>query len=169
MTAAAARHPVGSTTIFMRVAKKRICSRNCASLTVTMSLTSRCMIGNVSLPTAVVCAPSAIVRGTRMRTMRPLRSDCCASLPASGSTPMTLHAGDELRRRQRATADQAAAADADEQVVERADLVEQLPGDRALSRDDVGVVEGWDQRAAALGGKLAGDRLAIARWRDRRE
>ena len=61
MTAAAARHPVGSTTIFMRVAKKRICARSCSSLTVTMSLTRRCMIGKVSSPSAVVCAPSAIV------------------------------------------------------------------------------------------------------------
>ena len=93
--------------------------------------------------------------------MRPPRSDCCASLPASGSTPMTLQAGASCGGRERAAADQPAAADAHEQVVERADLLEQFLGHRALAGDDVRVVEGRDQRAAALGEQAPRDGLAI--------
>jgi len=66
---AAARQPVGSTTIFMRSAKKRIVVTSCASLTVTMPFTRRWMTGKVNRPLCCVCAPSAIVCGVSMCTI----------------------------------------------------------------------------------------------------
>ena len=48
--AAKPRQPVGSTTIFMREAKKRIASTSSASVAVSTSSTSRRMISNVRLP-----------------------------------------------------------------------------------------------------------------------
>ena len=38
-----------------------------------------------------------MVCGVAMRTMAPLRKDCCPSLPASGSTPITRQSGDSAR------------------------------------------------------------------------
>jgi hypothetical protein len=85
--AAAARQPVGSTTIFMRSTKKRRVSTSCASVTVSMSSATRWMIGKVIVPSEGPCAPSAMVCGMGMRTREPERKDCWPSLPASGSTP----------------------------------------------------------------------------------
>ena len=92
-TAAAARQPVGSTTIFMVATKKRMASMSSASETVSTSATSARMIGKVSCPGYWVCAPSAMVFGTGMRTISPLRNDCRTSSPASGSTAITLQPG----------------------------------------------------------------------------
>ena len=85
--AAKPRQPVGSTTSFMRSAKKRMQSTSWASVAVNTSFTSRRMIAKVWLPSCWVCAPSARVLGTSMWTSAPERNDCCPSLPASGSTP----------------------------------------------------------------------------------
>src|SRR5712672_1394486 len=156
ITAAAARQPVGSTTIFMRSAKKRICERSWASLTVTISRTSRCMMGKVRLPTQGVCAPSAMVRGTGMRTMRPLRS-----VAGLGLDPIDLAAWRQLLRREGAAREQPAAAHADEQEIQWPGLFQQFLGHGALPRDHVGIVERHHESRAALGDDASGDRLAI--------
>src|SRR5690606_23781080 len=81
------RQPVGSTIIFMRVAKNRMPATSSASVAVRMSSTVFFMMAKVMSPGACVCAPSAIVFGVVIFTIWPARSDCCPSLPASGSTP----------------------------------------------------------------------------------
>ncbi len=64
-------------------------------------------------------------------------------------------------RAQRAAGQQPAAAQRDEQRVERADLLEQFLGHRPLAGDDVGMIERRDQREAALCRQCAADLLAI--------
>ena len=64
-------------------------------------------------------------------------------------------------RRQRAARQQAAAAERDEQRVQRAGVFQQFQRRRALAGDHVRVVVGRDQRHAALGGELAADLLAV--------
>ena len=76
-TAAKAKHPVGSTTIFRVTREHRIASTNSASVAVWMSSTSRRMISKVSRPRCWVWAPSAMVCGVSMCTIDPARSDCC--------------------------------------------------------------------------------------------
>ena len=125
-----------------------------------MSVTSRRMISKVSRPRCCVCAPSAIVCGVTMYTISPRASDCCASLPASGSTPWMRQRGDSARRERRA-ADQPAAAEADEQVVQVAHLLQQFARRRAPAGDDVGMVVRRHERHAALLRQAAADRLAI--------
>ena len=54
------------------------------------------MTAKVSSPSACVRTPSQIVRVTSaagQRTIRPSRSDCCASAASSGSTPTTRASG----------------------------------------------------------------------------
>ena len=53
------------------------------------------------------------------------------------------------------------AAEADEQGVELADVLDQLEGGRALARDDVGMVVGRHDREAVLGGEGGGQLLAV--------
>ena len=79
---------------------------------------------------------------------------------------LRFHADDlalrgELGRGQRAAADQSSAAHAHHQIVECADFLDQLLRHRALAGDDVSVVEGRNQRAAALGDQALRERLAI--------
>ena len=54
------------------------------------------IMAKVISPRWEVCAPSAIVFGGGIETMRPSLRDYYASLPASGSTPITLHFGDSF-------------------------------------------------------------------------
>ena len=63
--------------------------------------------------------------------------------------------------RQQAARQQAAAAQADEQVVQVGHLLQQLQRGGALACDDVGVVERGYQRHAALARQLAADGLAV--------
>lgn len=90
-TAAAARQPYGSTTIFICCAKKCIISMSCASLTVVIASTLSRMIGKLCSPRWVTTAPSAMECGTGMVTISPLAKDCwrrCrprARRPRSGS------------------------------------------------------------------------------------
>ena len=55
------------------------------------------MTGNVSSPGIGSCWPSAIVRGTSMRTRSPAASERLKSSPASGSTPITRVSGESAR------------------------------------------------------------------------
>ena len=55
--------------------------------TVSTSLTSAWITSKVCRPTAWVCWPSQMVRGTSIETMRPARSDWRMSSPRSGSAP----------------------------------------------------------------------------------
>ena len=64
-----------------------------ASVAVLIPTAARWMIGKVCSPRCVVWAPSAIVAGTSMRTIRPAASERRPSSPASGSTPYTRHSG----------------------------------------------------------------------------
>ena len=67
----------------------------------------------------------------------------------------------ERAGRQRRTAQEAAAAEADEEGIERTDLVEQFLRRGALAGDHVGVIVRRNQGHAALFGKAAPDRLAV--------
>ena len=96
-TAAAARQPVGSTTSFIRSAKKRIVSRSAASGTVTMASVTCWTSGKVRRPRLGVRAPSAIVGGSWTVWSVPVSNDRLASSAASGSTPITRHDGATAR------------------------------------------------------------------------
>ncbi|KAG0938892.1 hypothetical protein G6F31_015382 [Rhizopus arrhizus] len=67
----------------------------------------------------------------------------------------------ERERGQGRTRQQAAAAQADEQIVQLADFLEQLLGRGALPRDHVFMVVGRNQRGAGLGLDALGDLLAV--------
>ena len=58
-----------------------------------ISETSRRTTSNVSSPGIGSCWPSAIVRGTGIRTRSPAASERRVSSPASGSTPITRTSG----------------------------------------------------------------------------
>ena len=60
------------------------------------------MTGKVSSPGIGSCWPSAIVRGTSIRTRSPAASERTKSSPASGSTPITRVSGDSAGDRGRA-------------------------------------------------------------------
>ena len=122
-----------------------------------MSRTYFWMSGKVRLPRWVV-APPARVLGAGIRTTSPLRSDCWPSLPCS--TPDQAARAQRIGG-QRRSAQQPAAAQADEQVIQLAHFLEQFLGRRALPRDHVLVVIRRDQRGAGLGLDAAGDFLAV--------
>src|SRR5690606_12195458 len=69
--------------------------------------------------------------------------------------------GRQRGRGQRATRQQPATAEADEQRVERANVLEELERRGPLAGDDGGVVVRREQRQRALGGEPARERLAI--------
>ena len=93
--------------------------------------------------------------------MRPHAERLLAVVAGLGLDAVDLAARRERACRQRRAGQQAAAAHADEQRVERADFVEQLLRRGALPRDDVGMVVGRDQGHAALFGQTLADRLAV--------
>ena len=93
------------------------------------------MTGNVSSPGIGSCWPSAIVRGTSIRTRSPAASDRHAVVARLGLD------ADDPRVRARAPPsavaqpdEQPAAAEAHEQHVQRAGVLDQLQRDRALAR-----------------------------------
>ena len=122
------------------------------------------MVANVSSPSACVRTPSQIVRVTSAAgqlTIRPSRSDSCASAASSGSTPIDPGAGAERLDRRRDPRDQAAAADADDDGRDRREITRDLEPDRALARDDPGVVERWDVLERARVADLGRHALAL--------
>jgi hypothetical protein len=122
----------------MRSAKNFIVSTSSASLTVTMSSTSRRMTSKLCSPRCCVWRRRRWFSARRCARWRRLRSDCWPSLPASGSTPIHLAWRATARAcRQRAAGQQAAAAQRHQQRVELADFLEQLLGRRALAGDHV--------------------------------
>ena len=100
-------------------------------------MTCRRMIAKVRSPSAVDCAPSAMVRGTGIVTICPSRNERWPSLPASGSTPKTRQPGEQRSGGQRAARELAAAAEAGHQHVEGARLLDQFLRERPLPGDDV--------------------------------
>jgi hypothetical protein len=160
-SAAAARQPVGSTTIFMRSAKKRIVRTSCASLTVSTPLHQSWMTGKVSAPHCCVCAPSAMVRGCRCARSRRAPGSAARRCRPRARRPRHAHAGRAPVRRHRAARHQPAAAHAHQQRVERPHVLDQFERRRALPGHHVGVVVGRDQRHAALGGDAPADGLAV--------
>ena len=95
-SAASVSAPVGSTSSFASSASQRIASSTASSDTVTISSTRAEIVANVSSPSACVRTPSQIVRVTSSAgqlTIRPSRSDSCASAASSGSTPITRAPG----------------------------------------------------------------------------
>ena len=76
--------------IFIRSHRKNIARSSSSSVTVSMSSTYSSTSGNVSLPSEVVRAPSAIVSGTGITFRVFVLKDWVASSPAAGSTPSTL-------------------------------------------------------------------------------
>ena len=150
-TAAAPRQPVGSTTIFMRSAKNRIAA------------TSRGVgygqhVGDEPPDDREGVLPQ--MRGQRAVGDRARHRDP-DDLGPSG-TNAARHCRPPARRRplaacgrqrlggERAAGQQPAAAEADQQRVERPDLLDQFLGRRALAGDDVGMVEGRQQGQPAL-------------------
>ena len=119
------------------------------------------MTGNVSSPGIGSCWPSAIVRGTSIRTRSPAASERWKSSPASGSTPITRVSRRQAGDRGRAARQQAAAADGDEQDVERAAVLEQLERRRPLAGHHALVVVGVHRDQPALLDQRGEQRLAV--------
>ena len=106
------------------------------------------------------CWPSAIVRGTWIRTRSPASSERLTSSPASGSTPTT-----RTSRHASATVAQPAISPPPptqhEQQVERAGVLDQLERDRALAGHHALVVVRVDRHEPALGDQLGEQLLAV--------
>ena len=109
-----------------------------------------------------------MVFGVAMWTISPAAQRLLAVVAGLGLDAVELAARRQRARGQRRAAEQAAAAEATKQRVERADLLEQLLGRRALPRDHVRMVVGRDQRQAALVGQPRADRLAVLACSGRR-
>ena len=149
-SAANALAPLGSATVLARSNRSRMASTISASETVTTSWTSSWITGNVSSPGIGSCWPSAIVRGTG--DPDPLARgerahEVVARLGLDADDPRV---GRERRGRGRAAGEQAAAADAHEQHVQRARVLEQLERRRALAGHHALVVVGVDRDQASL-------------------
>ena len=86
----------------------------------TTSSTQPRMTGNVSSPGIGSCWPSAIVRGTWIRTRSPAAQRAARVVARLGLDADDAHVRRERGDRGRAAGDQPAAADADQQHVERA-------------------------------------------------
>ena len=99
--------------------------------------------------------------GCRTVCSTPVLNERVASSPASGSTPTTRQPGLRRRAASARAREQPAAAAGHQQQVERAGLLDQLAGRRALARDHVGVVEGRDQHGIAVRLQPARDLLAV--------
>ena len=163
ISAATPTAPLGSVTSFIRSNRNAIASRISASVTVTTSSTSRRFTSKVSSPGASDWSPSAIVRGTSIRTRSPAASERRVSSPASGSTPTTRMRGPQRLRGGRAAGDQPAAADRHDEHVELRHVVEQLQRGRPLARHHERVVVRAHELEPALGGQPRADLLAALR------
>ena len=151
-------------TSFSRSNAKRIASTSCASVTVTISSTSRLLTSNVSSPGIVACRPSAIVRGTSIvdalaggqraaRVVARLRLDADDARTAAAAPARRSRSRRSARRRRPATTSTSRSGD----------VGEQLERDRALAGHHARVVVGRDERQPALVGERAAERLAILR------
>ena len=98
------------------------------------------MTGNVSSPGIGSCWPSAIVRGTSIRTRSPAASERCEVVAGLGLDADHARVGRQRLGRGRAAGDQPAAADGDEQDVERPGVLDQLERRRALAGHHARVV-----------------------------
>ncbi len=111
-----------------------------------MSSTCASTSGKVSSPSDGVRVPSAIVGGLCTVCRVPVRNDRVASSASLGLDADHAAAGATAPGRERAAREQAAAAAGDEQRIEIGCLFVQLQRRRALSGDDVRVIERRNQR-----------------------
>ena len=107
------------------------------------------------------------VRAASQLTIRPSRSDACASAATSGSTPMIRAPRYERANRHGYPARQPATADRHEHGGEIRHVLGDLQPERALAGDDPIVVERMDEHQPALRDQLARDRVALADRRAR--
>ena len=127
-----------------------------SSETRTTSSTRVADHGSVSAPGDLTPMPSAIVAWRLSRW--PSWTAFHAAGKRSVCTPTICEVGAERLGRRRHAGDQAAAADGDDERVDRRLLRQHLERDRALAGDHREVVERMDDREAALGDELqAGD------------
>jgi hypothetical protein len=121
------------------------------------------MTANVRVPGAFVCCPSAIVRGVGIGH-RTTGGERLAHVFARGRLDADdANPGLELGRHRGAPRDQAAATDADQQQVQRPDLIEQLERDRALPRHHERLVVRVDRHEAASEGEVVEQLVALVR------
>ena len=118
---------------------------------------------NVSSPGIGSCWPSAIVRGTGIRTRSPAASERRVVVARLGLDADDAHAVEQRLGGRRAARDQPAAADADQQHVERPGLLDQLERHRALAGHHALVVVRMDRDEPALGDELGEQLLAVLR------
>ena len=152
-SAASADAPLGSSTSLRRSNAKRIAATISASETVTT--TRRRARGSRRRCARRACRAAGRRRSSgrpaRARA-RPAASERRVSSPTSGSTPTTAAVRAQRGGRRRGARDQPAAADRDEQQVERAAVLDQLERRGALAGHDALVVVGvHDRQALALG------------------
>ena len=119
--------------------------------TVIISSTYCCARRNVSRPTCLTATPSANRPTCGSVTRRPAASERVIASESTGCTPITLIAGPHALDVRGDARDEAAAADGDEDRVDRPlALAQDLHADRALPGDDVRVVVRMDERRAGL-------------------
>ena len=92
--------------------------------------------------------PSAIVAGSRIDTGRPAASEAGYAAAPAACTPTTRTSGRQRLHRDRDAGEQPAPAHAHDERAHLGALLQDLQADRALARDDVGVVEGVDEHRA---------------------
>jgi hypothetical protein len=135
--------------------------RMSASLTVRISTLFCSAMSTVIAPASrLPASPSASVGSTVMGTMAPAGHG-----RAHGGRGLRLDPDHPDVRPGEAEADaghQPAAAHRHDHRAQVRHLLEQLPGDRALAGDDVGVVVGRDVAAAVGGRQVEGVRLGLA-------
>ena len=147
----------------MRPAKNFMGSTSSASLTVTISSTSRRMTGNVCSPRCCVCAPSAIVFGVSICTILPLRKLRWPSLPASGSTPIMVDFRAHRARGYRGSRRGDRPRQAYDQHIQIAGVFDQFLRSSALPGHDVRMVVWRNEGKATLGGEPPAQRFAVFR------
>ena len=108
-----------------------------------------------------ICWPSAIVRADGHADALPRRERALRVVAHGGLHADHPDAGEEAGGGGRAAGDQPAAADGDEQEVERAGVLDQLQRGRALAGHDPLVVVGVDDREAVALRVLGHQRLAV--------
>ena len=132
-------------------------------MTVTTSSTSRRFTSNVSSPGSSAWSPSAIVRGTSIRTRSPAASERRVSSPASGSTPTTRIAGRSAFAAVEQPAISPPPPTGTTSTSSSGTSVEQLERRRALAGHHERVVVRPHELEPALGGEARADLLAALR------
>ena len=154
MSAASADAPLGSSTSFIRSNTNRMVSMISSSVTTTISSTCSRMTAKVLSPADVVLLSvcdrarridfnNAIFRKRSLHVVAGRRFDT----DDPGRIRMSL--GNRC-----APGDEATAANAHDDGVKRASLLEQLLGNRSLTSNHIPVVEGVYQRHASLLGEV---------------